>query len=242
MSAKRSNILVSLVLFAAGAWILSVITSCGKGNNASPTGLNIQYDILNLSPDLGAVDLFIKFNQVNNTASPDRYGVNQGYFYVPYIDTPFQFRPYVLNGTSGTTIFQRNEVLKPGLKYSLFIIGAVRDNTLSQIFTTDTSAIPTIGHGKLRFVNASPTAAGGLDVYANGTQAFNKITYPSSSKYIELPAGNYDLTITNTGTMGILKELPIITIQDGRLYTLYTYGYTTRIDSAAFNAAMITNK
>jgi hypothetical protein len=238
---KRINIIFfSIVLAFAGMFIAS-ITSCGKQGAASPTGLNIRYEVLNLSPDLGAIDLYIDYRQVNGATSPYIFSINQGYFYVTSTDMPYQFRPYIPNASSGTVLFSRSDILKSGLKYSLFISGSNADNSLAQTFTVDADTIPTIGRGKIRFVNVSPTATAGLDVYANGTAAFEAVPYKHVSKYIEVPVGNYDLQINATGQTAILKELPGITIQDGRLYTLYTYGYTNRADSAAFNAGMITN-
>jgi len=91
-------------------------------------------------------------------------------------------------------------------------------------------------------VDASPSGAGGLDVYANNTKAFNKIKYPQYSDFVELPNGYYDFTITATGSSTVLKTISNYQIEDGRLYTLYTYGYVNRTDSAAFNAAFIINR
>jgi hypothetical protein len=238
---KRYNIIFFSIFILFAGILIASITSCGKEGAASPTGLNIQYEVLNLSPDLGAIDLYIDFRQVNGLTSPYIFSVNPGYFYVTSTDTPYQFRPYVPNATTGTTLFSRGDILKSGLKYSLFISGSSVNNSLVQTFTVDADTIPTIGRGKIRFVNVSPTATGGLDVYANGTEAFKAVPYQYVSKYIEVPVGNYDLQINATGQTSILKELPGVTIQDGRLYTLYTYGYTNRADSAAFNAGMITN-
>lgn len=185
------------------------------------------------------VNLFIDFNQVNALRNPFIYGVNHGYFYVPSIDTPYQIRTSLV---SGTTIFSRNDILKSGTKYTLFITGTRGDGSLTQVFTVDTAATPAIGRGKLRFVNVSPTGTSGLDVFANGTKAFSGVLYTKFSNYIELPAGNYDVQVTSKGSATVLKDLPAVTIHDGKLYTIYAYGYSSRIDTAAFNAAVITNK
>lgn len=238
MVKKTRNIFTGLFLFIAGIYIVPAISSCSK-QASTAAGLNIQYEILNLSPDLQPVNLFIDFIQVNPLNNPFVFGINHGYFFVPSVDTPYQMRP-VLN--TGITVFHRDDVLQPGLKYSLFIVGQQGDGSLTSVFTVDTSASPAIGRGKLRFVNVSPTATAGLDVYANGTKAFNNVLYTKFSNYIELPAGNYDLQVNSTGSTTVLKDVPGITIQDGRLYTLYAYGYTTRTDSAAFSAAVITNR
>jgi len=238
---NRFKIFNRLLLFIGCIFFASVISSCGKGNGASPTGLNIQYEIINLSPDMGPVNLFIGTAQVNTFGNPYTFEVNPGYFYVPSIATPYQIRSAL---GSGAPIFSRNDILQSGAKYSLFITGSLLQGSDTTIFTVDTATIPTIGRGKLRFVNASPTATGGLDLYANGTltKEFTGIVYLKQSSYVELPVGNYDLKINATGSPSTLSEQPSVTIQDGRLYTLYAYGYTTRLDSAAFNSAVIINK
>jgi hypothetical protein len=238
---KTIKSLIYLCICIIGVLFISGISSCGKAGNASPTGLNIQYEVLNLSPDLGPINLFINFTQTNSVGNPFIFGVNQGYFYVPSIVTPYQFRSAL---SSGSPITQLNayQVLQPGAKYSLFITGSFLSNSLDTIFTVDTSLAPKTGYGKLRFVNASPPATGGLDVYANGTLAFPGIVYRKHSDYMSLPAGNYDLQIDAKGTTTILNEQHIVTIQDGRLYTLYAYGYTNVVDSASFSSAVITNR
>ncbi len=240
MAAKHQyKIFNWLSLFLVGMLITPFISSCGKQNGASPKGLNIQYNVINLSPDMGPVNLFINFIQVNAAGNPFVFGVDGGYFYLPSVAVPFQFR---LANTAATPVLalNRTDDLKSGAKYTLFITGSY--SSLTPIFTVDTDFAPTTGRGKLRFVNASPSAIGGLDVYANDTLAFSQVAYKSQTKYVELPVGNYDLKITTTGSTNVLNDQPSVLIQDGRLYTLYTYGYTSRADSAAFNAAIITNR
>ena len=238
----QRNTLIWVLLLLTGGFLLTNMSSCGKGaGNASPTGLNIQYEVLNLSPDLGPINLFVKFTQVNTAGNPFIFGVNQGYFYVPATDTPYQFRSGLVGGAPIPQL-NSSEILKSGAKYSLFITGSLLSNTLDTMFTVDTSLAPKTGYGKLRFLNASPSATGGLDVYANGTSAFSGIVYRKHTDYMMLPAGNYDLQIDAKGTKSILSEQQAVTIQDGRLYTLYAYGYTTVVDSASFGSAVITNK
>src|SRR6185312_16269482 len=200
---------------------ITAVSSCGKQPIASRAGLNIQYEVINLSPDLGPISLFVDYKQVNGRSSPYIFSVNQVYFYVPDIPlpgTPYQFRPFVPNGTISTTLFTRSDTLKSGLKYSLFISGSYNGgaagNSLIQTFTIDTASVHATSRGKIRFVDVSPTATGGLDVYANGTKAFINIPYKGVTGYIEIPNGNYDLQITATGKSAILKDMPAIPIQD----------------------------
>lgn len=247
---NRNNISLSifLSLFVGIFIVMPFISSCGKAGTVAPSSLNIQYQVINLSPDQGPVSLYINFLQVNNSIF--YYPTPSGYFALAAIDTPFQIRPAAgttINGipVSTTPVFSVDNILKPQLLYTLYITGLASVDSVKPLFTVDTAAIPTIGRGKVRFVNASPRSVA-LDVTANGTPnaAFTKVPYQGISKYVELPAGNYNFQIFPTGnSTNILQTIQSFTIQDGRLYTLYCYGlvgHTT--DSLAFNAAVITNK
>jgi hypothetical protein len=161
------------------------------------------------------------------------------------MDTPFQIRP----GTSLTpgtvapssNLLSLDSTLKANLKYTLMIMGISKDS-LSYIFTADTSSTPKLGRGKVRFVNASPRTTTGLSVTANDTTLFSAIAYTKYSDFKELVAGTYDFKIFAPGTTTVLKDIPNVTIQDGRIYTLYSYGVANRTDSLAFGSGFITNK
>jgi hypothetical protein len=237
MAPEKRNILIWFSLIFGSGWFLTNLSSCGKAANATPQGLNIEYHVLNLSPDLYPVDLFINY-QLANT-SPFVFNEDQGYFFLPANILPFQVRSATF---TGTTWFTRTDILAPGAKYTLYILGALATGDTTTLFTTDTATAPPLGRGKLRFVNVSPSATAGLDVYANGTLAFSGIVYKHASTYITLPVGNYNLQISPAGTTSVLNTTPSVTIQDGRLYTLYAHGYTSRADSAAFGAAVTTNQ
>ena len=226
------------VLAVIGLWFASAISSCGKNLNNNAINLNIKYQVINLSPDVYPVDIYFNFVKTNPTHFI--YGVSQGYFSVPSLELPYYIRS--ANIAVDTPIISRTDTLKRNVQYSLFITGDVAFNSITTIFTVDTATLPKIGRGKVRFVDASPSGTAGLDVYANGTKAFSKIIYPKYSDFVELPNGYYDFQINATGSSTVLKTMTNVQIQDGRLYTLYAYGYTNRPDTAAFNAAMITNR
>ena len=227
----------------AGVFSISAIQSCGKAGGASPNGLNIEYEIFNLSPNLGGINLYIRFNPVNTT--PYIFNNAPAYFFVPYTDTPYQFRQAISTSTalgSGPTLFSRPDILTTNTKYSLFVFGTYNSSSFQQILTVDTATPPALGRGKVRFVNVSPTGTTGLDLYANGTKLFSAQGYPVVSKYMEIPVGYYDFQVETTGTSNVLQDIPAYNIQDGRLYTIYAHGYSNRTDSAIFAAGVIINK
>src|SRR5215469_5015241 len=81
-----------LFLVISGLVITSFISSCGKGS-ANSTGVsaqNIQYQVVNLSPDVGPISLYIDYQQYKSLSF--YYPSATGYFVLSSVDTPFQIR------------------------------------------------------------------------------------------------------------------------------------------------------
>jgi len=242
---KKNNrgLSVFLSLFGLIFMVMPFISSCGKSPNSNASALNIQYQVVNLNQGIGSVDLYVNFIKVNSFSY--FYPNASGYFYLPSIQTPFQLRP----GTSLTpgtiapsyNILTLNNVLIPNTRYTLMLMGLTKD-TVYSIFTADTSSVPTQGKGKVRFVNASPNNLGQVTVTANDTTAFAGVPFKTMTKFIQLTAGTYDFKMYQTGSTDVLLDKPNVTIQDGRIYTLYCYGLANRTDSLAFGSGFITNK
>jgi hypothetical protein len=227
-------------LFAgfAGLLLASGMLSCGKTNNVIPVGANIQFQVVNLSPDLRPINLWVHFVKRNIAYS---YPTPSGYFSMASVDTPLQIRS-ALATVSTSNLISLDTILRANTKYTLFVTGLRADSTVTGIFTIDTSSASTPGRGKVRFVNASPRSPG-LDVTANGTPAFTNQIYKSVSKFIEMAPGSYVFKITPAGVpANVLKTLPLLSVQDGKLYTIYSYGIVGQVDSAAFGAGVIANK
>lgn len=234
----QRHITTYLFLGFAGLLFVTSIISCGKNAVTSAIGSNIQLQVLNLSPDLQPINVNIAYIKRNTYAYS--YPTPSGYFSIA-ADTPIQIK------SSQPSISTRpwvtvDSVLKPNVKYSLFITGFRADASITSIFTSDTAAPATAGRGKIRFINASPRS-NALDLSANGTPAFTGAAYKSVSKYREVPPGNYEFVITQTGSPNtILKRITSYQVQDGKLYTIYSFGIAGRTDSAAFGGDVLINK
>jgi hypothetical protein len=234
---------VFLSLFGSIFLVTPFISSCGKSTNSNASVLKVQYQIVNLNQGIGSVDLYVNYIKVNSYSY--FYPNSSGYFYLPSITTPFQIRP----GTSLTpgtiapsyNILTLNNVLVPNTRYTLMLMGLTKD-TVYSIFSADTSSLPSQGKGKVRFVNASPNNLGQVTVTANDSTAFTGVPFRSMTKFIELTAGTYDFKMYQTGSPNVLLDKPHVTIQDGRIYTLYCYGLANRTDSLAFGSGFITNR
>lgn len=192
-------------------------------------------NVINLSPDVLPVYLYI--NYIKRNTSPYKYSIPSGYISIATLDTPLQIR----NNSFVNVLSLNGTTLAANTKYTWIITGLNKTGGLTSIFTVDTAVNPKTGYGKVRFVHASPNTLP-LDLFANGTAAVQNQAFTKVSSFFELPAGNYDFKIYQTGTTSLLADLKTTTIQDGRLYTIYTQGIAGHTDTAAFTAAVITNR
>jgi hypothetical protein len=235
----KKNIFYTLFILNMLALVLPSLVSCSKTDTATPTNSDIQLQVMNLSPDSYPVGLYQ--NNLRITGTNYSFGTAPAYFYLNSTAYPLQLR--ISRGDS-TLVFD-NDSLKfnNNTRYSLFFIGLFADKTLHPLFTVDdTASLPPIGKGgKLRFVNASPRS-NKLDIWANGTLAIKSTDFGKVSDYITMPAGNYSFRVYAAGTSAnSLTTLDRVTIQDGRLYTLYSRGMVGRVDSASFGLVVVAN-
>jgi hypothetical protein len=240
---NKCSILMYLGLFIAGVMFIPMISSCGKGTGTNASTANAQINLINVSPDVHPFNLYshinngyIKFGTTNYT-----YPTPSGYFLLNVADTPFLLRPSVINNVNITNLLPAVSLFQRNVRYTWFVTGLVGDNSLTSVIVPDTGSFPVIGRGKIRFVNTSPNSPG-LNLTANDTLAFTKIPYKGVTKYIEVTAGNYNINVSASSNPSVaLVSLKNVTILDGQLYTIYSYGLTGRADTAAFNAAVILN-
>lgn len=212
------------------------LTSCGKSTNI--TGANTQLQIINLSSDIGPLNLFI--NSVKQSLTTYTYTNNSGYFFLNSLTPPIQLR--TADAAALSIPYQIDTVLRSNSKYTLFITGYKADGTIkNSVLSLDTATLPAIGRAKVRFANMSPSSPN-LDIRANDTLAFSDTKFNTLSSYVSLPTGNYNFTINAHSTPTKVEiTLKNVTIQDGRAYTIYTQGIVGRTDSVAFGAAVLTN-
>lgn len=231
-----------LILFISAVFVVPFVSSCGKAGIVSGASSNTQLAVFNMSPNVGPINLYADYINQNAT-SPYIYTVTGSYFYISPSDTLFQIRTTQFPSTSIISIDKLN--LLSNHKYSLFVSG-LASGIGYKLLIDDTAATAPSGFGKMRFLNTSIQSQDiGLDVTANGTLAFSAIKYNQLSDYVTLPAGSYTLQITQHGQSATVLSTPAIstiTIADGSLYTLYSYGVVGQTDTSAFNAALFQNR
>ncbi len=241
--AHKNKVMVFLSMCFGGLLVLPFIASCGKNNGGvTPANSRITMQVVNLSPDLQPINLWVGYEKQNSYAFS--YPTPSGYFSLTNIDTPIQIRSYKTTISTGNFIV-RKDILKPNFRYTLFVTGLRNDtsaaNKVTSIFTVDTANNPTPGRGKIRFVNASPKSSA-FDITANGTLAFAGVAYRAVTPFKEVPPGTYEFRIMPAGSTTVISTFKEVIIQDGKVYTLFCRGVAGGADSVAFGAGIISNR
>lgn len=234
--------MVFLALCFGSIMVLPFIASCGKNDGVTASNSRILFQVVNLSPDLQPVNLWVGYQRQQNYSFT--YPSPSGYFSLTNIDTPIQIRASSTNISTGNFISLKTPLL-PNFRYTLFVTGLRADssttNRVTSIFTIDTATNPSPGRGKIRFVNASPRSSA-FDVTANGTIAFSNLAYKGVTPFIEIPPGIYQFRVLPTGQTTILSTLANVSILDGKVYTLFCRGVAGGADSVAFGTGIISNR
>ncbi|MFD1257466.1 DUF4397 domain-containing protein [Mucilaginibacter terrae] len=238
---KRLNLFNVLLLLNMAVLVLPLLTSCGTSDTVTPTNSNVQLQVLNLSPDSYPIELYMSTDKINNAY---RYSLTPAYFYLNKTDIPLQVRS-TRSGDSTMIFYTYTGGFLPNTRYSLFFTGLYSNNSLKTIVTVDdTTSLPPVGKGgKIRFVNASLRSEN-VDIWVNGTVAIKNTAFATVSNYITLSPGNYTFRVYPAGTSASsIAELPNVTVQDGRLYTLYSRGIVGKAttDTAAFGLGVLAN-
>jgi hypothetical protein len=224
--------------------MMQLLSSCGTDNTTvNPSGSTTKIVVVNTCPDVGPLGLFVNTYQLgNNTGTLAqrtffRYSTPPVYYSIGTGALTLQLRTdHNLQYTTDTITTLANK------SYSLFFTGLAAVDSVSTLLINDDLTLPPLGRGRMRFINLSPRAPA-LDVYVNGAIGFSKTAFKKVAPYIELPAGVYDFKLTvSGGATSQIADLPLVTIQDGKVYTLYSKGLIGRTDTAAISLNVITNK
>jgi hypothetical protein len=129
----------------------------------------------------------------------------------------------ITQGTSATALAGFSPTLTAGTSYSIIAFptasGGVQFATLTNTFT------PASGQTGLRVFNAT-TSTTGFDVFvtplgaALGTATTTNVMAGASSSFTSVPAGTFDVRLTNTGSTSVLLDSGLQTLVAGKNETL----------------------
>ena len=224
---KRFSMFSATLLVAS----LMVFSSCDKDDDKTYANVLVAH----ASPDAPGVDLLI--DDVKQNTAPLLYPGNTG-----YLEAETGTRNIKVNvaGTS-TTVINADLTLEKDKHYSVFAVDSVA--SISAIAFEDDLTSPASGKAHVRFIHLSPNApAVDVAVASSGTVVFGDVSFKEGTAFSPLDAGTYNLDVRVAGTSTVALVLPAITLEAGKIYTVFAKGFLGGTGTQALGAEIIVNK
>lgn len=191
--------------------------------------------VVHASPDAPGVDLLV--DDVKKNSAPLNYPDNTGYLSLESGTVNIKVN---VAGTS-TTVINGDLDLETDKSYSVFAIDEVA--SITALVLEDDLTMPASGKAHVRFVHLSPDApAVDIAVAATGAVVFGDIAFEEATAFTPLDAGAYNLDVRVAGTTTVALVLPTITLQAGKIYTVFAKGFLAGTGEQALGAEIIVNK
>ncbi len=177
--------------------------------------------VIHASPDAPAVQVIANDNfgapLVPSLAFPNA---------TPFLDVPgatynLKVTPV---GNNGVIAINADATLAAGAVYSIYAVGLLA-SIEPLILTDDPRRVAT--QARVRIVHASPSA-GGVDLYvlapgtalASATPAFTNAAFKADTGYVDLAAGDYEVSVTPTGSKTAAIGPVTVTVANNGIYTV----------------------
>lgn len=208
---------------------------CGDDddNPMTPVTPQASVNVTHASPDAPGVDLLVDdVRAKQNLAYPASTG---------YVKINAGTRNVKVNVTgTTTTAIEADLALSENRSYSVFAVDAVA--SIEAIVIQDDLTAPAAGKAHVRFLHASPDAPAVDITTTTGGIVFGDYIFKEYSAFTPLDAGTYNLQVRLAGTSTVVLALPPITLQAGKIYTVFAKGFVAGAGAQALGAEIIVNK
>jgi hypothetical protein len=225
---NKLSILASVVLMSSAV----LFTSCKKDDE--PAHEHAKVMVVHASPDAPGVDVLVDGAKVNTAAL--NFPNNTA-----YLEVEAGTRNIKVNvaGTT-TTVINADVPFNKDMNYSVFAVDSV--SVISAIVLADDLTAPAAGKAHVRFVHLSPDApAVDVAVASSGDVVFSNKAFKESTAFTPLNAGSYSLDVRVAGTTTVALVLPTITLEAGKIYTVFAKGFLGGTGAQALGAQIIVN-
>lgn len=226
----------STKFFLIGSLLIgcSALFSCKK-DDASSTKTYAKVLVAHASPNAPGVDLLIDNTKQNTTALSFLGNTS-------YLSVESGKRNIKINAAGTTTsVINADLDLVKDVNYTIFAVDSL--SKISPLVLTDDLTMPATGKAHVRFVHLSPNApAVDIAVASSGAVVFGNKKFKEYTSFTPLAAGDYNLDVRVAGTSTVALVLPKITLESGKIYTIYAKGFLgVTTGSQALGAQIITN-
>ena len=142
-------------------------------------------------------------------------------------------------GTSNSVI-NGNLDVEEDQYYSVFAVDEVAE--ISVLVLGDDLTPPAAGKAHVRFVHLSPDAPAVDIALVGGAVVFPNVAFKGFTAFTPLDAGvAYNLEVRVAGTSTVALVLPPVTLQPGKIYTVFAKGFLAGTGAQALGAEVIVN-
>ncbi len=227
---KKQTLIFAASLFA----LATTFMSCEKSDKTVETS-QANVLVVHASPDAPSVDLLVDSVKVNTAALT--FPSNTGYLKVNSGTRNIKVN---VTGTT-TTVINANLALTKDKSYSIFAVDSVAN--ITPLVIEDDLTTPQSGKAHVRFIHLSPDApAVDIAVASTGAVVFGNKAFKEYTAFTPLDAGTYNLDVRVAGTSTVALVLPSITLEAGKIYTVFAKGFLGGTGSTALGAEIIVNK
>jgi Domain of unknown function (DUF4397) len=219
---------MTFAVLALGSAI-AFTTACKKDD---PVADKANVLVVHASPNAPGVDLLVDNKKVNTLAFPANTG---------YLSVDAGTRNVKVNaaGTS-TSVINADLTLVKDKSYSVFAVDSLAK--ISAVVFEDNLAAPAAGKAHVRFIHLSPNAPKVDVALDGGAVVFDDVAFKEGVDFTPLAAGAYDLEVRVAGTQTVALNLPPITLEAGKIYTVFAKGFLNGTGAQALGAEIIVNK
>jgi len=210
-----------------------MVAGCSKDDsimNPVPQKANVL--VVHASPDAPGVDLLVDSGKAGTNLT---YPNNTGYLEVEAGKRNVKVN---VSGTT-TTVINADLSLEAKKYYSVFAVNRV--STIAPLVVEDDLTAPASGKAHVRFLHLSPDAPAVDITTTSGAVVFANKAFKAVTAFTPLDAGTYNLQVRLAGTSTVVLELPAITLQSGKIYTVFAKGFVAGKDALSLGAQIIVN-
>jgi len=194
----------------------ALLLGCSDDDKTGPNG-TAQVRVVHGSPDAPAVDVLVEGKEVLSDVSYLQSS--------PYLSVPAGTRNIRVNAAnSTTTVINANAAVTKDYAYTVIATNLLA--SIEPLVLEDDLTAPAAGNIKVRLVHGAPNV-GQVDIYvtapganlATATPTLTAVPFKAASGYLEVPAGNYQVRITPTGTKTVAIDTGALTLAAGQIRT-----------------------
>lgn len=232
-----SAIVLALALVAIGVLTLTQ----GSAPQAAAAPNAVQLAVVHLAPfaaDPGtAVTVTVEGSPVPGLTDIEYGDSSQGYATLPAGGT---YEVGLVPAGSTSPVFTKTLTVMDGNAYSAVAVGGANGQPLDILLLEDEASVP--GNAKVRIGHLAPFASVITDTWADirtqdGTlvdPSLDDVPFGAVTGYLNLPAGTYDLKVTNADGTVTLIDLYPVTLNNGDILSVFATGDGTNQPLGAF--------